>query len=295
MIDKSASELLRVKNLRVAYLGRTGEANAAVNGVSFFIREGETVGLLGESGCGKSTIALSLLGLLERENTSQDGNIVLNGRELQNLPEKEWQKIRGAEIALILQDPTLALSPVKRVGEQVADVYGAHKQWKRGRCLEEAEQLLLSVHLTDVPRIFSSYPFQLSGGQLQRIVIAQAIACEPSLVIADEPTSALDSIIRAEILALFEELKGRNNTAFLFISHEPEILALLADRIMVMKEGKIVEEGTFVELRDRPANSFTRELIRAIRQPSGVKSAEQSGAESRKGTEEHAASRETHK
>ena len=295
MTDRAETELLRVKNLRVAYLDRSGEANAAVDGVSFFIRRGETVGLLGESGCGKSTIALSLLGLLAQESTSQDGTIEFNGRELQNLPEKEWQKVRGAEIGLISQDPTLALSPVKRIGEQVADVYRAHKPWKRGRCLEEAERLLISVHLTDVPRIFSSYPFQLSGGQLQRIVIAQVIACEPSLVIADEPTSALDSIIRAEMLALFQELRGRNNTAFFFISHEPEILALLADRIMVMKEGRIIEEGTFVELRDRPANIFTRELIGAIRQPSGAQSAKQPSVDSRKGTEEHAASRETRK
>lgn len=267
MSERAESHLLQVSSLRVAYRTRSGSVATAVNDVSFVIGRGETVGLLGGSGCGKSTIALRLLGLLREESATQDGVIRLNGRELQKLNEQEWQKVRGAEIALIPQDPTLALSPVKRVGDQVADVLQAHRPWTRKRCREEAERLLLSVHLSDVRRIYSSYPFQLSGGQLQRIVIAQALACGPSLVVADEPTSALDSIIRAEILSLFQELKQREDTAFLFISHEPEILALLADRILVMKEGKIVEEGTFAELRNRAANAFTRELFGAMRLP----------------------------
>ncbi|HKW87300.1 MAG TPA: ABC transporter ATP-binding protein [Candidatus Acidoferrales bacterium] len=280
MKERTEEQLLDVSNLRIAYRARSGGEVSAVDGISFFIRRGETVGLLGESGCGKSTIALSLLGLLPRENTLQDGAILFNGRAIQNLREQEWQKIRGADIALIPQDPTLALSPVKRVGEQVADVVQAHRPWKRTRCREEAGQLLLSVHLKDVPRIFSSYPFQLSGGQLQRVVIAQALACSPSLVIADEPTSALDSIIRTEILALFQELKGRSGTAFVFISHEPEVLALLADRILVMKEGKIIEEGKFAELRGRPAAPFTRELMNAMRHSARPKSANEHSAKS---------------
>ena len=292
MSERAESHLLQVSGLRVAYRTRSGSIATAVNDVSFVIGRGETVGLLGESGCGKSTIALSLLGLLREENATQDGAIRLNGRGLQKLSEQEWQKVRGAEIALIPQDPTLALSPVKRVGEQVADVLQAHRPWTRKRCREEAERLLLSVHLNDVGRIYSSYPFQLSGGQLQRIVIAQALACGPSLVVADEPTSALDSIIRAEILSLFQELKQQEDTAFLFISHEPEILALLADRILVMNEGKIVEEGTFVELRNRPANAFTRELFGAMRLPPRPSSRKQQEAKLSDRTHELAAGRE---
>lgn len=269
--------LLEVCNLRIAYRARSGGEIPTVNDVSFCIRRGETVGLLGESGCGKSTIALSLLGLLPEENACQEGIIRFNGRELQNCSERQWEKLRGAEISLISQDPVLALSPVKRVGEQIADVLQAHRPWKRSRCHEEVEQLLHSVQLTDVRRIFSSFPFQLSGGQLQRIVIAQALACGPSLVIADEPTSALDSIIRAEILSLLLELKKTRNVAMLFISHEPEILALLADRILVMKEGRIIEEGTFAQLRHGPTHAFTRELLGAMRHPANSERCVQHG------------------
>jgi ABC-type glutathione transport system ATPase component len=293
MSERAEGHLLQVNNLRVAYRTRSGSIAHAVNDVSFVIGRGETVGLLGESGCGKSTIALSLLGLLGEATAAQNGVIRLNGRELQKLNEQEWQKVRGAEIALIPQDPTLALSPVKRIGEQVADVLQAHRPWRRTRCREEAERLLLSVHLNDVSRIYSSYPFQLSGGQLQRIVIAQALACGPSLVVADEPTSALDSIIRAEILSLFQELKQQEDMAFLFISHEPEILALLADRIMMMKEGKIIEEGTFAGLRNRPANAFTRELLGAMRLPARSNSGKKQEGKSSDRTHELTAGKES--
>ena len=231
-------------------------------------------------------MALSLLGLLPEENTRQEGIIRFNSHALQNCSERDWEKLRGAEISLISQDPALALSPVRRVGEQIADVLQAHRPWKRSRCREEAEQLLLSVQLTDVRRIFSSFPFQLSGGQLQRIVIAQALACGPSLVIADEPTSALDSIIRAEILSLLHGLKLTRDIALLFISHEPEILAALADRILVMKEGRIVEQGTFAQLRHRPKNAFTRELLGAMRLSASSVRCAQHGEKSKENTEE---------
>lgn len=252
----------------------------AVNGASFAIQHGETVGFLGESGCGKSTIALSLLGLLPPDTTIQEGVIRFNGRELQALNEREWENIRGAEIALIPQDPALALSPVKRVGEQLADVIQAHRPWKRSRCREEAEQLLHTVHLDDASRVLSSYPFQLSGGQLQRIVIAQALACEASLVIADEPTSALDSIVRAEILDLFQELKQQRSMTLLLISHEPEILARLADRILVMQKGRIIEDGDFIRLRDHPVHAFTKDLLAAMRRPARTTSRRMSGDQS---------------
>lgn len=275
--------LLQVRDLAVTYQTHGGASAPALMGVSLSIHRGETVGLLGESGCGKSTLAASLLGLLPLKSTISSGSILWDGRELRELKEIEWEKVRGAEIALISQDPTLALDPVKRVGEQVADVVQAHRPWKRKKCREEAELLLESMHLKDVLRIFSSYPFQLSGGQLQRIVIAQALACQPSLVVADEPTSALDPIIRAEILGLFCEIQKRRDMAILFISHEPEILSKLADRIVVMKEGKILEEGTFAQLRDHPATAFTRELLAAVRHPSRSGSRSESGSSSHEG------------
>jgi ABC-type glutathione transport system ATPase component len=267
MNEPRTNYLLEVSELMVAYRSVSGSEVVAVNHASFVIKPGETVGLLGESGCGKSTIALSLLGLLPPDSASLEGIIRFNGRELQELNDRELEKIRGAQIALIPQDSTLALSPVKRVGEQLADVLQAHRPWKRGRCREGAEQLLHSVHLDDAHRVLSSYPFQLSGGQLQRVVIAQALACEPSLVIADEPTSPLDSIVRAEILSLFQELKEQRGMTLLLISHEPEILARLADRILIMEQGRIIEEGKFTQLRDHPVHAFTRELLAAMRRP----------------------------
>lgn len=275
------NHLMEVSNLKVKYHAGSGGEAMAVNGVSFVIRRGETVGLLGESGCGKTTIALGLLGLLPSESTACEGSIRFSGRELQHISEREWEKIRGAEIALIPQDPALALSPVKRVGEQLADVLQAHHRWKRGRCREEAERILHSVHLEGARRIFSSYPFQLSGGQLQRVVIAQALACGPSLVIADEPTSALDSIVRAEILYLFQELKQQRDIAFLLISHEPEVLARLGDRILVMQRGAIIEGGEFTQLRNHPIHAFTRELLAAMRRPAKAKSLKDPNARSR--------------
>lgn len=265
------NHLLEVTNLKVKYRANFGGEAIAVNGVSFVIRRGETVGLLGESGCGKTTIALSLLGLLPSDSTTCEGGICFSGRKLQQLNEREWEKMRGAEIALIPQDPALALSPVKRVGEQLADILRAHRPWKRGRCREEAERILHSVHLESTRRIFTSYPFQLSGGQLQRVVIAQALACGPSLVVADEPTSALDPIVRTEILCLFQELKQQRDMALLLISHEPEILARLANRVLVMQQGAIVEEGEFAQLRDHPVHAFTRELLATMRRPGKAK------------------------
>lgn len=285
MTERAENPVLEIRDLRVAYTSRAGDPALAVNGVSFIVHPGETVGLLGESGCGKSTIAVSLLGLLPKRGSICDGIVRFKGRELQKLTEREWEKVRGAEIAMIPQDPALALSPVLRVGEQIADVVQAHRKWKRAKCREKAEQLLRSVHLDHVARIFSSYPFQLSGGQLQRIVIAQALSCEPSLLIADEPTSALDPIMRAEILSLFQELKQQRSLALLFISHEPEILALLADRILVMQGGTILEEGTFAELRDHPASTFTRDLLAAMRQPKKVESGSASKGNSLESTQ----------
>jgi peptide/nickel transport system ATP-binding protein len=284
MNDRADNRLMEVSKLRIVYRAHSGSETVAVDGVSFEIGRGETVGLLGESGCGKSSIALGLLGLLPPETASCNGVIRFDGRELQGLKEQEWERIRGAEIALIPQDPALALSPLKRVGEQVTDVLRAHHPWKRSRCREEAEQLLSRVHIDEAQRVFSSYPFQLSGGQLQRVVIAQALACGPSLVIADELTSALDSIVRAEVMSLFQELKQERDMALLLISHEPEILARLADRILVMQQGRIIEEGKFTQLCNLPVHPFTRGLLSAMRRPARAKLKKKLGALSREKT-----------
>ena len=159
------------------------------------------------------------------------------------MSERELEAIRGARISMVLQEPGIALHPMLPVGEQIADVVEAHKAWGRQRCREEATRMLVRVHLKNVGRIYAAYPHQLSGGQRQRVVIAQALACQPELVIADEPTASLDSRTQAEILALLQELRERSGTAMLLISHKPALLAKLADRVMVMHTGHIVEQG----------------------------------------------------
>jgi ABC-type glutathione transport system ATPase component len=264
-IQMAEAPLLEVRDLTVAYHDRARGEQIAISQLELAIRTGEVVGLLGESGCGKSTLALALLGLLPESARILSGTISFRGQNLEGIREADWEKIRGAEISLIEQDPSLALCPVLRIGKQVADVVQAHRKLKRRASNAEAMKLLERVHLHDTQRIVSSYPFELSGGQLQRVVIAQAIACNPSLIIADEPTSALDTIVRSEILGLLDELRREQHVAMLLISHEPEILVRWADRILVMHEGTIIEEGDFAELRKNPVMPFTRELIGAMR------------------------------
>ena len=232
--------LLEVENLTVRYCP---QGAPEIAGVSFGIASGEVVGLVGESGCGKTTLAFSLLRLLPSSARIASGSIRLRGQELTALSERQLEKIRGAKISMVFQEPGIALHPMLPVGEQIADVMQAHRAWSRRRCREEAKRMLAQVRLEDVARIYAVCPHQLSGGQRQRVVIAQALACQPDLVIADEPTASLDSCAQAEILALLQELGEKSGMALLLISHNPAIVARLADRVMVMHAGRIVERA----------------------------------------------------
>jgi ABC-type glutathione transport system ATPase component len=240
--------LLQVENLTVQYCP---QGAPEIDGVSFAIAPGEVVGLVGESGCGKTTLAFSLLRLLPSSARIASGSIRFRGQELTALSERQLEKIRGAKISMLFQEPGIALHPMLPVGEQIADVIRAHKAWSRRRCREEAKRMLAQVHLEDVARIYAACPHQLSGGQRQRVVIAQALACQPDLVIADEPTASLDSGAQAEILALLQELGEQSEMAMLLISHNPVTVARLADRVMVMHAGQIVERA------DLGRDSFT--------------------------------------
>jgi ABC-type glutathione transport system ATPase component len=237
----------------------------AVAAASFDIAHGETVGLMGESGCGKSTIALALLGLLGRETAEISGSIKFRNQDLVGMPECELQTIRGAAISLVSQEPEISLSPVMRVGEQIAEVFRAHRHLSAQKCRAEAESMLALVDLPQTQRIFSAYPHQLSGGQQQRVVLAQALACRPPLVIADEPTASLDALSQSAFIALLRDLKQQLQISLLLISHTPEIQASLADRVLVMKEGQILEQGTFAQLFRKPTYAYTRSLVRANR------------------------------
>ena len=236
--------LLEVKNLAIRYRSAEAVLHEAVAGVSFVVARGEVLGVMGESGCGKTSIALALLGLLSRGAAEVSGSIVFRGEDLLAMNEKALQKIRGAAISIVYQEPGIALSPVMRVGAQIAEIVRAHRKYGRQECRDEAFAMLGRVGLPSTERIFSAYPHQLSGGQLQRIVLAQALVCQPALLIADEPTASLDAQSRADFIALLRELKqGFGGISLLLISHTPEIQASLADRMIVMKGGKIVEMG----------------------------------------------------
>lgn len=254
---------LQVRNLHVRHRAEDAPPFQAVAGVSFDIAAGETVGLMGESGSGKSTIALSLLGLLPPQTAEISGSILFQGWDLTWMPELEFQKIRGASISLVSQEPEIALSPVMRVGEQVAEVFRAHFDWPAKKYRAEAEAILDRVGLTETNRIFAAYPHQLSGGQRQRVVLAQALACGPALVIADEPTASLDAVSQSEFIELLRDLKREMQLSLLLISHTPEIQASLADRVLAMKAGRIVEEGSFAQLYRKPSHPYTRSLLRA--------------------------------
>jgi ABC-type glutathione transport system ATPase component len=254
--------LLQVENLNVSYRAAEGCEFRAVEGVSFHVGPGEVLGLMGESGCGKSSVALATMGLLEERHASVSGTVKFRGENLGCMNDRALEKIRGAGISIIHQEPGIALSPVMRVGSQIAEVVHAHKRWKWEKCREEAHSILSRVGLESTNRIFSAYPHQLSAGQLQRVVLAQALVCGPPLLIADEPTSSLDARSQADFIALLRDLKKRSRMSMLLISHTPEIHASLADRLAVMRDGRIVEEGDFEKLYASPADGYTKALLR---------------------------------
>jgi oligopeptide/dipeptide ABC transporter ATP-binding protein len=259
--------LLRISDLRVEYPGERGSSAAVVDGACLEVARGEIVGIVGESGSGKTTLALSLLGLLPAAARTVAGSIRLHGQELVGLPERRFRRLRGAAISLIFQEPGIALNPVMRAGDQVAEVLRAHRAWGRGRCGDEAVRLLAEVGLPDPTRLARAYPHELSGGQRQRVTIAQAIACGPELLVADEPTSALDATTRAEVLALLLGLRDRLSLALLFVTHDLGTLAALADRVLVMYAGRIVEEGPKHRVCREPLHPYTRALLAAIPRP----------------------------
>lgn len=253
--------VLQIRNLTVRYRSKTGQLFTAVEDVSLDIGAGESAGLMGESGCGKSTIALCVLGLLGKDGCEVSGSVQFDGIELLALDESLLQKIRGASISLIHQEPSLALSPMIRVGEQVAEVVHAHRKRSWRECRTEARTMLGRVGLREMDRIFFAYPHQLSGGQCQRVVLAQALACGPRLLIADEPTAHLDARSQAEFLALLGELKKQSDVSLLLISHAPEVQARLADRLVVMRAGRVVEQGRYGDLCRNASDPYTLSLL----------------------------------
>jgi len=255
-----AAVLLKVEDLSVRYCMQ-GHEFTVLDGISFELVRGQVAGLLGESGCGKTTTAISLLGLLPTNARITRGSISLDGRDLRSLHENQLRELRGVEMSLIYQDSN-TLNPVMRAGDQVSEVLRAHKRCTPRQAREETESLFVEIGLSDAPRIYEAYPHQLSGGQRQRVGIAQALICKPRLVIADEPTASVDGDTAAAILHYLKRLRDDSDTALLFITHDPGALAAVADRIMVMYAGQIVEDGPLDDTYADPLHPYTRALLR---------------------------------
>jgi peptide/nickel transport system ATP-binding protein len=256
--------LLEVRDLTTYFFTADG-ITRAVDGVSFSIEPGETLGIVGESGCGKSVAALSVLRLLPpRIGRMVAGSIRFDGKELGRLTEAEMRDIRGNHIAMIFQEPMTSLNPVLTIGHQIAEALRVHKGMGRQEARDQARRMLEVVRIPDANRRLDDYPHQFSGGMRQRVMIAMALACSPKLLIADEPTTALDVTIQAQVLKLILELKEKTGSAVILITHDLGVVAETCQRVVVMYAGRKVEEASVLELFDLPAHPYTRGLLASV-------------------------------
>jgi oligopeptide/dipeptide ABC transporter ATP-binding protein len=264
MVTQDAAPLLSVKNLRTVFLTRHGSV-AAVDDVNIDIGRGEILALLGESGCGKSVTALSLMGLIPaRLGHVESGRVEFAGRDLTQLGPDALRRLRGGDMAMIFQEPMSSLNPVLTVGRQVAEAMLCHAKATEAGVRERVVQLFREVGITEPARRYDSYPHELSGGMCQRIMIAMALSCDPQLLIADEPTTALDVTVQQQILDLLHDLRERRNMAMLLITHDLGVVAENADRVAVMYLGKVVEQAPVHELFAGPAHPYTEGLLAAM-------------------------------
>src|SRR6266852_5195491 len=265
--DKGDSrEILEVRDLQVAYSQRDGGVWHALNGVSFAVGAGEILAVLGESGSGKSTLAASLLRLLPGNGRITGGEILLEGADVVRMDAVRLRQVRGRGVSIVFQEPSLALHPTIQIGAQIGEVLRAHGTLSKRERSARAREILAKVFSDDVERIFSSYAHELSGGQQQRALIAQAIACDPVVVIADEPTASLDAKTQGEILTLFRSLRDELGIAFIFITHNPGLLAGFADRVLVLYAGKIAELGPTHAVLSSPQHPYTQALLKCMPQ-----------------------------
>jgi len=256
--------LLEVKNLKTYFFTDEGVVRA-VDGVDLHINKAETLGVVGESGCGKSVTALSIMRLIPQPpGRIVEGEIRYNGQRLLELPPAQMRKVRGKEISMIFQEPMTSLNPVFTCGEQIAEALRLHEGLGRHDAMEKTVEMLRLVHIPNPERRVKEYPHQLSGGMRQRVMIAMALSCNPKLLIADEPTTALDVTIQAQILELLNELKAKLNMAVMLITHDMGVIAETAQRVMVMYAAKVAEEAPVVELFKEPLHPYTQGLLRSI-------------------------------
>ena len=255
--------LLDVRGLKTHFDTRQGVVRA-VDQVDLHVDRGEVLGLVGESGCGKSVTSFSIMGLIAHPGAIVAGEILFNGQDLTAMKKDEIRKLRGDHISMIFQQPTSALNPVYRAGAQIKEVFELHRDWSKDVEEEKVIEMLTQVGISDPKRRAESYPHELSGGMAQRIMIAMALACEPELLLADEPTTALDVTIQAQILDLIRDLQKSFNTAVILITHDLGVVAEMADRIAVMYAGEIVEEADVRTIFRKPLHPYTQGLVGSI-------------------------------
>ena len=264
--------VLEIANLRT-YIRQRNSVVRAVDGVSLTVEQGETLGLVGESGCGKSMTAMSIMKLLPNGGYIASGEIRLAGQDIVPLDDDEMRKLRGNEVAVIFQDPMTSLNPTMTIGNQIAETLRIHRGWNSTQAMARAEEVLTVVGMPRPKERLNQYPHQLSGGLRQRVMIAIALACEPKLLIADEPTTALDVTIQAQILSLLDSLKRDFKMGILLITHDLGVIAGRADRVSVMYAGKIVEEAPIEELFDNTHHPYAEALLQSIPKPNQDRSA----------------------
>jgi len=254
-------KLLEVKNLKTYFYSDRGVVKAA-DGVSFYVNEGETLGIVGESGCGKSITSMSIARLVETPPGKYvGGEIMFNGEDMLKVPEERIREIRGNDISFIFQEPMTSLNPIFKIGYQISETMILHRGMNKKEAYKESIRMLDLVKIPNPERVVDDYPFSLSGGMKQRAMIAMALACEPKLLIADEPTTALDVTIQAQVLDLMNELKQKINASIIFITHDLGVISEMSDRVMVMYAGKVVEVSTTENIFKNPKHPYTIGLI----------------------------------
>lgn len=255
--------IIEVKGLRTSFLTDDGEI-PVVNSIDFHINPGEVLGIVGESGCGKSVTSLSIMGLVPSPAGKVEGEILFKGNNIANAPEAKMRKVRGNEIAMIFQEPMTSLNPVFTIGEQLVETLRIHRKWNKKQARQRAVEMLKLVGLGRADELIDEYPHQLSGGMRQRVMIAMAMICEPKLLIADEPTTALDVTIQAQILELMKKLNKETDTAIMMITHDLGVVAQMCERVIVMYAGKVVEEGKVQSVFQNPKHPYTIGLLQSI-------------------------------
>ncbi|MDE0583049.1 ABC transporter ATP-binding protein [Planococcus sp. A6] len=255
--------LLEIEDLKVRFKTEDGYIST-VNGVSFSVKQGETLAIVGESGSGKSVTSLALMGILPANGEIYDGKVTFEDKNLRTLSKKEYRKIRGNEISMIFQEPMTALNPVFNIGYQLRETLILHYDMTKEQANKKGIEMLETVGIPDADKVMGRFPHQLSGGMRQRVMIAMALSCNPKLLIADEPTTALDVTIQAQILTLMRNIKEKSNTSTIIITHDLGVVAELADRVIVMYAGEVVEEAPIYELFENPLHPYTKGLMASI-------------------------------